>query len=207
MWPPVFRRASDALAVLERSEASIVHVVKRRRYRPVETYQLLSDRRSVGSGDAGLQVHQKRAESTTDLWRGRTVLPDLREPQVEVVAPATGRERQSYCTVAVPVLTAFARLATSDTEQQGADVVDHLGRRRRIIDRGRQCPDRYVHHHPNGERWILVDGPLLAERQLRSQPLGVLGARGTVEVGHHGAGHHEVTDGVPQVAHQVATSG
>src|SRR3954454_11562427 len=105
-------------------------------YRPVETYQLLRDRRPVGGGHTRLQVNQERAEAAADLRRGRTVLPDLREPQLEVVAPATGGERQSDCTVAVPVLTAFARLATSNAEQQGADVVDHLGRRGRIVDRG-----------------------------------------------------------------------
>src|SRR3954469_8404488 len=57
MWPPVLRRAPDALAVLERSELSILRVVERGGNRPVQTYQLLRDRRPVGTGHTRLQVH------------------------------------------------------------------------------------------------------------------------------------------------------
>ena len=49
-------------------------------------------------------------------------------------------------------------------------MVDHLDRRRRVVDGRRECSDRDVDEDPEGERRVLVDRPLDPERESAGKP-------------------------------------
>ena len=77
-------------------------------------------------------------------------------------------------------------------------MVDHLDRRRRVVDRRRERLDRDVDHDPHRERGILLDRPLDAEDDHPPEVIlvSVTGRLASVDPDHGRSGRDEVSDRV-----------
>jgi hypothetical protein len=99
------------------------------------------------------------AHPAQDLDRGAAELADLGDAQGEEVLPMADRnDDASLRRTGLPGRRRQVGLAYHP--QAVAEVIEHLHRGRRVVDRRREGLARHVHHDPERERGILLDRPL-----------------------------------------------
>ena len=142
---------------------------------------------------------QRRPQPARHLDRPRAVLPDLGDAERQQVLPSLAGDhhpKRSRVVAVLPVPPEPRRAA--DHREDVLEVVEHLDGGGRVVDRGRQRPDRDVDQDPQREGRVLLEGALDAQRHHALQPpLGALGVRhGPVDLEEDPAGRHEVAHGV-----------
>ena len=110
-----------------------------------------------------MELLEQRPQAAHDLDPAGPVLADLVSRQRQVVLPAARRDHHAATGTAVlPGL--HRQLGGADQAQRLSQVVEHLHRRRRVVDGGRQREVGNVDEDPDRERRILLDRALVTER-------------------------------------------
>ncbi len=86
--------------------------------------------------------------------------------------------------------------ASAQASQQVVDLVERLHRRRRVVDRRRECPNGNVDQQANRILWILQGYALLAEDDARQYCARIQLLRAAVDTGNRQAIGDQIADGI-----------
>ena len=145
------------------------------------------------------QLVEHRAHPAHHLDRCRAVAANLGRGEREVVLPAPDRDQQAGAASPLALPAGPREIDRADHPQHIAEVIHHLHRRGRIVDRRRQRLVGDIDHDPDRERRILLDRALGAERDHPAEscaPLARIERCAAVGLDQRAPGRHEITDRV-----------
>ena len=164
-----------------------------RRDRRVEQRELLLDRGPVQGRRRLEEAEHERAHPARHLRRIGAVAAQLRQRQLEQLAPAGDGMDDAQR----PVLreeAADVEVAADEVVQQGLECVDRLRRRRRVVDGRRQRAQGDVHDRADRVGRVLRDRALLGEQHGALQLAAADGRVAAADAEQRRAGAHVAAD-------------
>jgi hypothetical protein len=138
----------------------------------IEPFQFVQYSRSMLWTHRLGELVERRSQSAHHLHGRRAVLTYLGDTECQEVLPATHAQHHAWALGSAP---GGLEIGRPSVPKRRSEVVEHLHRRRRVVYSRRQGSDGEVDQDPDGERRILLDRPLVAERNGATQvALGAL---------------------------------